>query len=155
MNDSYTFRPVTPADAEIVAHHRVAMFRDMGALASDTESQFLQSSISWLQNLFAHQEYVGWFATHEGKIVAGAGIHLRELMPLPESPYLGRWGHIVNVYTEPEHRRHGLARQLMKLALEWTAAQKLDRVTLVASQFGRPLYESLGFGSTNDMKLNS
>jgi GNAT superfamily N-acetyltransferase len=60
---------------------------------------------------------------------------------------------VLNVYTEPDFRRRGLARRVMETIAAWCAAQGLSRVFLHASDAGRPLYESLGFEPTNEMKL--
>jgi ribosomal protein S18 acetylase RimI-like enzyme len=64
-----------------------------------------------------------------------------------------RRGNILNVYTEPGHRRQGMARALMQIALDWCAANQLDIVILHSSDDGRGLYESLGFEATNEMRL--
>ena len=60
---------------------------------------------------------------------------------------------IVNVYTEPAYRRRGLARRLMVAMLEWAHGEGYGTVSLHASDFGRSLYESLGFKATNEMRL--
>jgi ribosomal protein S18 acetylase RimI-like enzyme len=66
----------------------------------------------------------------------------------------GQWrGNILNVYTEREHRRRGMARALMQIALEWCAANQVGAVILHASAEGSALYESLGFTPTNEMRL--
>jgi ribosomal protein S18 acetylase RimI-like enzyme len=49
------------------------------------------------------------------------------------------------VYTVPEHRRRGLARQVMLRLLDAARALKLDVVELHATEDGYPLYRSLGF----------
>jgi len=59
---------------------------------------------------------------------------------------------VVNVYTEPEWRGRGIARALMKVLMEWAAGQGADRLVLHASDAGRPLYQSLGFEPTNEMR---
>jgi GNAT superfamily N-acetyltransferase len=67
-----------------------------------------------------------------------------------------KWrGNIVNVYTETAYRRKGLARELMKTAMEWCAREGVEMVILHASDHGRPLYERLGFEATNEMTLKS
>jgi GNAT superfamily N-acetyltransferase len=58
---------------------------------------------------------------------------------------------VVNVYTEPEYRRQGIARALMLALMEWARTTAADRVVLHASSDGRALYESLGFVATNEM----
>jgi predicted GNAT family acetyltransferase len=60
---------------------------------------------------------------------------------------------IINVYTEPEARRQGLARRLMSLMIQWLKEQGFKSVVLHASDAGRHLYEELGFVPTNEMRL--
>jgi GNAT superfamily N-acetyltransferase len=57
------------------------------------------------------------------------------------------------VYTKAVYRRRGLARELMKTAMEWCAREGVGTVILHASDEGRPLYEKLGFEATNEMSL--
>jgi GNAT superfamily N-acetyltransferase len=113
----------------------------------------IDASEPWPSGLLANEGYFGWLVEHEDLVVAGGGILLRELPPTPGCLRLGRWAHVVNVYTEPGHRRRGLARSLMNVLLDWCAANAIDQVTLAASDEGRPLYESIGFTATADMKL--
>ncbi len=46
-----------------------------------------------------------------------------------------------------------LARRIVETAVEACRARGLKRVMLHASDAGRPLYESLGFRQTNEMRL--
>jgi GNAT superfamily N-acetyltransferase len=57
------------------------------------------------------------------------------------------------MYTEPEFRKRGIARQIMLAILAWLKEQGLRSVNLHASSEGRPLYEKLGFENTNEMRL--
>ena len=57
------------------------------------------------------------------------------------------------MFTDAAHRRRGLARRLMETMLEWCRAEGMRFLYLHASDDGRPLYESLGFTPTNEMRL--
>ena len=59
----------------------------------------------------------------------------------------------MNMYTEPEHRRQGLARRLMEAMIDWTRREGYAALFLHASEAGRPLYKELGFEPTNEMHL--
>jgi GNAT superfamily N-acetyltransferase len=59
---------------------------------------------------------------------------------------------LVNVYTEPQWRRRGIARQLVIALMQWASDKGADQLVLHASDAGRPLYESLGFAATNEMR---
>ena len=41
----------------------------------------------------------------------------------------------------------------MEAMIEWCRGQRMANVFLHASEEGRPLYDSLGFTSTNEMRL--
>lgn len=148
----YRIRPANVADAPIVAHHRVAMFRDMGALPAADEAALAHASRVHLAAALAAGTYHGWLIEADGAVVAGGGAVLRPLLPRPGHLDGGIEAYVLNVYTEPAHRRAGLARALMRTVLAWCAERGIARVTLHASDEGRPLYETLGFCATNEMR---
>ena len=51
----------------------------------------------------------------------------------------------MNVFTEKEWRRSGLAELVMRVMLEWSRENGVASVVLHASSMGRGLYERLGF----------
>ncbi len=66
----------------------------------------------------------------------------------------GRQGIVLNVFTEPEWRRRGLARLLIEEIIAWARQQRLDTLALHAtSDDGLHLYEELGFVRTSEMEL--
>jgi GNAT superfamily N-acetyltransferase len=151
--DTYSLRRAELKDVPTMARHRVRMFEDMGILAENESAPLLEASVLWLEEQIRQDKYAGWLVEHEGEIISSGGIHLRETSPVPGCPRIGIGGHIVNVYTEPAHRRHGLARLIVNTILQWCSENQVDHVTLTASEEGRPLYEALGFLPGKEMKL--
>ena len=152
---AYTVRRAGVDDAAVVATHRALMFRDMGQLPDDDVPSFEAEMTPWLAVRMARGEYIGWFVEHDGRVVAGGGVLVRDQWSMP--PYLlvpGRNAHVGNVYTESAHRRRGVARLIMQAILDWCTANAIDLVTLSASPDGRALYEQLGFtADTRAMRL--
>jgi len=70
--------------------------------------------------------------------------HVRGHGPGPRD-LSGRLPIVYNVYTEPAHRRHGLARAIMQAIHAWCLEAGYGTVGLAASDEGRTLYESLGY----------
>jgi len=145
LNEPIVIRRATVEDAVTIARHRAAMFRDMGELSPDDFDVLRKASEDWLAPRLANGEYVGWLVEQNGVVVAGGGLLLREMWPVPGCCRAGRWAHVGNVYTERNHRRRGLARAVMEAILQWCKSNAIDHVTLAASREGRPLYEFLGF----------
>lgn len=153
MPSDVTFRPATPHDRDVILHHRQCMFRDMGEGTQIQLERMADATRPWLDRALADGSYRGWLAqTAGGQVVAGGGILISSWPARPEDPNTRR-ALILNVYTEPEFRRKGLARKLMLLMIQWLKEQGFVSVVLHASSEGRRLYESLGFAPTNEMRL--
>lgn len=152
--EHFTFRLATTDDAAIITHHRRAMFSDMGHAAEvATLDQMATGFEGWVRRKLEQGLYIGFFMENvEGQVVAGAGCWIMEWPPHLLDASAER-AYILNVYTEPEYRGRGLAKQLMQSVLDFCEARHLGVITLHASQFGRPLYEQLGFTQTNEMRL--
>jgi len=81
---------------------------------------------------------------------------VQPILPRPLAPSAigeGRQATIVNVFTEPEWRRRGIAGLLIKEIIAWSKREHLDRLLLHASDEGRCLYERLGFIANNEMRF--
>ncbi|WP_425146649.1 GNAT family N-acetyltransferase [Deinococcus sp.] len=148
LTPSYTLRPATPADAALIAAQREAMFSAMGTEYREEVAQFA----AWVQPRLEAGTYLGWMVVHTGEVVAGAGLLLMDWPPHFIDPQPIR-GYLLNVYTRPDHRGKGLARTLTEAAIAETRRRGIRILTLHASEFGRPVYQKLGFEPTNEMRL--
>ena len=148
----YRIRPATADDVHVIARHRAAMFRDMGTLPAVDVEPLAAASLRHLRDALASGDYLGWLVETDGVVVAGAGVLMRTLLPRPGYLEGGIDAYVLNVYTEPGHRRRGLAQALMEAVLAHCRAAGVARVTLHASDEGRPLYSALGFTATSKME---
>ena len=151
---SYTLREATVADANQITHHRAQMFTDIGKATPESIAAMAAVYPAWIQDQFAKDSYKGWFAqAPDGTTIGGAGVWLHSHVPNPSDPS-PQIAHVIDVYVAPDFRRQGIARALMDTVVDWCAAAGYRVVTLNASNAGRPLYETLGFTSTNFMQKN-
>jgi len=157
MHEPFTIRRATAADAPLLAEHRVAMFLDIGTLTREFETPFREACLAYFQAAVASDEYAAWLASPspDSPPIAGAGVQVRSLLPRTSSSgdglLLGREGLVLNVYTSPEWRGRGAARQLMQTIIDWSARSGIVRLVLHASPAGRPLYEQMSFVPTREM----
>jgi GNAT superfamily N-acetyltransferase len=159
MPDLIAVRRASPADAAVIARHRVEMFRDMGALDEPSAEPLREATMRALARMMPAGEYVAWLAfpvDRPEEIVGGAGAQVRALLPRPlpdrGTVRTGPEAIILNVYTAPAWRRQGVARVLMEQVIAWAREEKIARLVLHASPEGRRLYEQLGFEATNEMR---
>ena len=139
------------------------MFQDMGEVPAHLFEEFCARSCAGLREQLTTGEYIGWLASVQEapeKIIAGAGVQLRQVLPHPLTSLSGestisegRHAIILNVFTEPEWRRRGVATLLMRRIIDWSQKEQIDRLVLHASTEGRALYERLGFIPTNEMRF--
>ena len=163
MSQEFHIRQATPEDAAVIGWHRARMFQDMGLVPEELFESYRTKALDHLRKALASGEYIGWLVSETNapeKIVAGAGVVIRLVPPFPHRTgngeitiAEGRQGVIVNVFTEPEWRRRGLAKLLMQEIISWSRDQSLDNLVLHASDDGRGLYQQLGFVLTNEMRL--
>ena len=76
------------------------------------------------------------------------------VMPTFDHP-TGKRAHLMNVYTNSEYRRQGIARQMVTMLLNEAKERCVTYVSLDTTQSGEPLYKALGFDHSKEtMGLN-
>jgi GNAT superfamily N-acetyltransferase len=128
------------------------MYEDMNYNDPIALETMANLTAEFLTKALTDGSFRAWLATQDEHLVAGGAIIIS---PWPAHPYdlECRRATILNVYTDREHRRHGIARQLMRTMIGWCHREGFAHITLHASEDGRHLYESLGFEPTNEMRL--
>ena len=112
---------------------------------SEFEGEFTRLSADFFKN--GDQTTVLAF---DGEHAVGcATICYITLMPTFDHP-VGNRAHIMNVYTNADHRRQGIARHMMNMLLDEAKERGVTYVSLDATENGRPLYKSLGFDENKE-----
>ncbi len=140
-----------PDVAEILRQRR-AMYEDMDYSDADALAAMERLCADYLAKALADGTFHAWLAFDGDRAVAGGAVIVT---PWPAHPYdlECRRATILNVYTDRTYRRRGIAKALLRTMIDWCARSGLARVSLHASEDGRPLYESLGFEPSNEMRL--
>lgn len=148
-----TIREAAAQEVAIILHHRRSMFRDMGEGTVEELDRMVEVARPWLAQALADGTYRHWLAVDSsGRVAGGGGVLLCPWPANPKDPCTER-AVILNVYTEAEFRRRGIARLVMLTILGWIKERGLRGVNLHSSSEGRGLYEKLGFEATNEMRL--
>jgi GNAT superfamily N-acetyltransferase len=151
----HRIRRATVADVDVIVRHRVRMFMEMGELEPGDAPAVESATRARLAVELVSGQYVAWLVEAGSDVVAGAGVLLHQYYPNAENPRGRPTAYILNVYTEPEHRRHGLAQKLVEEILVWCRENDFPRASLHASSDGRGVYERLGFTSSNEMRVRT
>jgi len=151
--ENILIRSASLADIPEILRQRRRMYEDMHYNDPQTLDAMASLSSSYLETAMADGSFRAWLAAAGDRVVAGGAV---VISPWPAHPYdlECRRATILNVYTDPEYRRRGIARTLIQTIIAWCQREGFARVTLHASNDGRHLYESLGFEPSNEMRLN-
>ncbi|HJV49004.1 MAG TPA: GNAT family N-acetyltransferase [Geothrix sp.] len=147
-----TLRPSTSADLETHVAHRVAMFRDMEMGSEEGLKRMAEAFRHQLRGWLVTGQCRGLVAEQDGKPVASVLMLMKETVPTPVTPLSVR-GYLFNVYTEPSHRRRGLAALLTEAALDLARDLGIEIMELHASLEAEGLYQRMGFVPTSEMRL--
>ena len=146
-----TTRKATIADAELIAAHRYAMFAEMGQSDPEPLQAMRRNFVPWAERMIATGKYVGWIVEDGGKPAASGGFLELDWPPHPLDPAGQHRGYLLNFWVEPEYRRQGLARKLVREGIAESKGRGIRVTALHASDAGRRVYETMGFQATNEM----
>lgn len=148
-----TIRAASVTDIPEILRQRRRMYEDMHYNDPPALDAMVSHASGYLATAMADGSFRAWLVSDADRAIAGGAV---VISPWPAHPYdlECRRATILNVYTEPEYRRRGIARKLMQIMIAWCQGKGFARVTLHASDDGRRLYESLGFEASNEMSLN-
>lgn len=145
-------REAQRGELRLAAEHYLAMRRELGWPDGELDPQFVSLFVATYDES-AKAGDSRYFVAEIDSTIVGSAVAMRRhamseryLKSLPT-------GYIANVYVDRPFRRQGVARSLTAAAVDWLRSIGCEVVRLQASQYGRPLYESMGFVSTGEMEL--
>lgn len=95
-------------------------------------------------NNHLNADFFAVFVEINGTLASTAFLAIAEKPANPRFP-TGKTGAVLNVLTYPPYRRQGCATKAMQRLIAEAKSQNLSLLELSASQYGRPLYQKLGF----------
>lgn len=148
-----TTRPITSRDLDLVCRHREEMFRESNAPGRTEEVLKAMTTAFriWVEPRLKDASYFGYIVEDGGAPVAGIGLMVIDWPPHPSHPLEDKRGYVLNVFTEPSHRRRGLGNMLMELGEAEFRKRGVSYGVLHATRMGRPLYERIGWTGTSEM----
>lgn len=136
-------RRAAVADVDVLVDLRFAFVAEFAPDEADDDPA-RASVAEYLRRALASEEFIAWIVEEDGNVVATGGMVVYQRMMRSKGAGVGLEGYILNVYTLPAYRRRGHAVRMMEAVLD-CARERGIRLTLLATEDGRPMYEKLGF----------
>jgi ribosomal protein S18 acetylase RimI-like enzyme len=105
----------------------------------------------WVRRMIAEDKYAGWITSDGDRAVGSAGLLILDWAPHFLDPKCDQRGYILNVFVEAEYRGRGIAKGLTLECMAEAKRRGIGVVALHASKKGQPVYERLGFKTSNEM----
>lgn len=120
---------------------RINQLREEGA-KEDTDLR--PALLDYYTRHMADGTFVSWLAVDGERIVGTSGMSFVEKPPYFGCPS-GKMGLLSSMYTDPEYRRHGIARELLSRVVGEARRYGCGTVQITASDMGVLLYTDFGF----------
>ena len=136
-----TYRKLTEKELETFIGMRIRQLREEGA----TEDIDLVPALrDYYHRHMADGTFVSWLAMDGERIVGTSGMSFVEKPPYFGCPS-GKIGLLSSMFTEPEYRRRGIAKELLSRVVDESKAYGCGTVQITASDMGVHLYTDFGF----------
>lgn len=139
----------TNDDIELLMQSRLEMLKAVNNLAEDYI--FPEELIKFSREYFKNPNQTTILAIDE-KVVGCATICYIEIMPTFSHP-TGKRAHLMNVYTNRQYRRQGIAFQMLSLLIEEAREKGVTEISLDATELGRKLYKKYGFENSSECMI--
>lgn len=140
------YRRLKEDDLDTFIDMRITQLREEGA----TEDIDLKPALrDYYKHHMADGTFVSWLALDGDKIIGTSGMSFVEKPPYFGCPS-GRIGLLSSMFTNPDYRRKGIARELLHRVVGEAREYGCGAVQITASDMGVKLYTAYGFVHNNN-----
>lgn len=146
-----SYHIATKNDIELLMQIRIKMLKEVNNLSEDDTLPY--ELISYSREYFTNAKQTTILALEE-EVVGCATMCYIEMMPTLSHP-TGKRAHLMNVYTDKQFRRQGIAYQMLCILIREAKEKGVTEISLDSTAPGKELYKKLGFTTSEEaMVLN-
>ena len=143
--NGYKIKKCKPEDIDLIVKTRIIVLRAANKLDESADMSLIEKHTRRYYEKALKNRKQDSYLVFDGKKVIGAGdVCYYDVLPTCDDP-TGRKAYIMNMYTDPDYRRQGIAMRVLKLLVLNALRRDITHICLEATDMGRPLYEKLGF----------
>ena len=152
--ERFEYKKATMKDVDELVRTRIIVLRAANKLSDDVDMSLVEKeSYAYYRHALKTGEHIAYLVYDNGKFIGAGGVSFYQVMPTYHNP-TGKKAYIMNMYTNPEYRRQGIAYHTLDLLIKNARKQGISQIALEATDMGRPLYERYGFVKMeNEMEL--
>lgn len=135
------YKRLTDKDLSVFIDMRINQLREEGA---KEDIDLKPALLDYYKRHMADGTFVSWLAFDENKIIGTSGMSFVEKPPYFGCPS-GKIGLLSSMFTHPDYRRKGIAKELLSRVINDAKEYGCGTVQITASDMGVKLYTDFGF----------
>ena len=149
-----TYKKATLGDIDLLTETRIIILKAANQLSDEVDmSEVKKEAYHYYQKALHDDRHVAYLVFDGKRFVGAGGVSYFQVMPTYHNPS-GKKAYIMNMYTDPEYRRRGIAFKTLDILVKDIKNKGITAISLETTEMGRPLYEKYGFvAMNNEMEL--
>ena len=135
------YKRLTEKELDNFIDKRIHQLREEGA---KEEIDLVPALKDYYQRHMAEGTFVSWIALDGNTMIGTSGMSFVEKPPYFGCPS-GKIGLLSSMYTDPDYRRKGIAKELLSRVIKDAKAYGCGMIQITASEMGVKLYTDFGF----------
>lgn len=135
------YQKLTDKELDRFIQMRIRQLREEGATE---EIDLAPALLDYYRRHMADGTFVSWLALDGDHIIGTSGMSFVEKPPYFGCPS-GKMGLLSSMFTDPEYRRRGIAKELLSRVVDEARAYGCGTIQITASDTGVLLYTDFGF----------
>ena len=135
------YKRLTEKELDIFIDKRIHQLREEGA---KEEIDLVPALKDYYQRHMAEGTFVSWIALDGNTMIGTSGMSFVEKPPYFGCPS-GKIGLLSSMYTDPDYRRKGIAKELLSRVIKDAKEYGCGTIQITASEMGVKLYTDFGF----------
>lgn len=135
------YKRLTEKELNTFIHMRINQLREEGA---KEKIDLVPALKEYYTRHMADGTFVSWLALDEENIIGTSGMSFVEKPPYFGCPS-GKIGLLSSMFTDPEYRRRGIAKELLSRVIDDAREYGCGTIQITASDMGVKLYTDFGF----------
>lgn len=135
------YKRLTEKELDVFIDKRIHQLREEGA---KEEFNLVPALKDYYQRHMADGTFVSWIALDGNTMIGTSGMSFVEKPPYFGCPS-GKVGLLSSMYTDPDYRRKGIAKELLSRVIKDAKAYGCGTIQITASEMGVKLYTDFGF----------
>ena len=140
------YKRLTPKELDVFIVMRIHLLREEGA---KEEIDLVPALREYYTRHMADGTFVSWLAVEGETIIGTSGMSFVEKPPYFGCPS-GKMGLLSSMFTSPNYRRKGIAKELLSRVINDAKAYGCGTIQITASDMGVKLYTDFGFVHNNN-----